>query len=162
MRFLNPLTTPSDTPGATAKREVYSAVARRLLAREGGDEGNAQDRAAAAGRVYDSLHRSLAPVIGAAGVRAILARSVKLASAELPCLGRLTATDDGTEAPAQGALHLVSCLAGLEPAAASEVAISVYATLLGVMTKLIGEGLVLQIVKTAFPVIDQAASEEVE
>ena len=58
--------------------EAHVEVAKRLLAHERGSGGDAPERAAAAVRVYGSLFRALAPVIGAAGVGALFARSVCL------------------------------------------------------------------------------------
>ena len=145
-----------------ARRDAHVALARRLVVDAGGNKGIAPERAAGAGRVYDSLFRSLSPVIGGEGMRAVFARSVKLASADFPCLVLLRTTANGTTDTASGALLFVRCLAGLEPDAASEAAVGVYASLLGVMTKLIGEALVLQIVEMAFSASDQTASKEVE
>ena len=50
-------------------------LARRMLSHESAG-GGAATHAAAAARVYERLADRLAPLVGAAGVRALLARSV--------------------------------------------------------------------------------------
>lgn len=136
--------------------EAHVEVAKRLLAQERGGGGDAKERAVAAGRVYETLFRALAPVIGAAGVRALFARSVRLASTEFPCLGEISMTAEPPEDSVQVAEQLVGCLSKLEPAAGSEVATGLYAVFLGLLAKFIGERLVSQIVTTAFPAIAEA------
>lgn len=136
--------------------EAHVEIAKRLLAQECGSGGDAEEHAAAAVRVYETLSRALAPVIGAAGVRALFARSVRLASTEFPCLGEIPMTAEPPEDGVQVAERLVGCLRKLKPAAGSEVAAGLFAVLLGLMTKFIGERLVLQIVTTAFPALGEA------
>lgn len=136
--------------------EAHVEAAKRLLAQERGSGGHAEERAAAAAvRVYELLFQSLAPVIGESGVRALFARSVRLASAESPCLGESPMTVDPPES-VHGVQHLVGCLSKLEPAAGAEVSTAVFAYFLGLLTKFIGERLVLQVVKTAFPAMGEA------
>lgn len=66
------------------------ARAKRLLAHEGAGAGaSAAESAAAAGRIYEKLHAHLAPLVGAAGVQALLERSVKLIQSEFSFLGRV-------------------------------------------------------------------------
>ena len=144
--------------------ETHAEAAERMLAQECGSGGTTEERAAAAVRVYETLFRALAPVIGAAGVWALFARSVRLASAEFPCLTEIPMTAAPSESNVQGAQPLASCLRQLEPAAVAEVATAVYAAWLGLLAKLIGERLVVQVVKTAFPAMVEAVtgSKEIE
>lgn len=60
--------------------------ARRLLLDEGA-AGSAGECAPAAGRVYDKLHGHLDPLLGAAGVQALLVRSAKLTQRQFSFLG---------------------------------------------------------------------------
>jgi hypothetical protein len=143
-------------------KEAHIEAAKRMLAEEGANGGNVGEPAAAAGRVYDALFEALAPVIGAAGFRAIFARSVKLTTAKDPRLAELPGLTERLQGNESGARHVIVCLSKLEPAAASEAATGLYATLFGLMTNFIGEQLVMQIVKTAFPSVNEIRSKETE
>jgi hypothetical protein len=144
---------------------THVEAARRLLesAHVSASGGSAEELAAAACRMYQTIVQSFAPVLGATGIRALFARSVKLTAAEFPCLVR-TPLVPVASAPAEDhervVEHVVVSLGRLEPAAAAEVAIAVCASLLGIMTKLIGEPLVWQIIRPALPVIDVSRREE--
>jgi hypothetical protein len=131
--------------------EAHVEAAKRMLSRESASGGNAELRAAAPGRVYETLFESLAPIIGEAGVRALFARSVRLTKAEFPCLGELLLTAEPPESSAQVAAQLVRCLSKLEPAAASAAATGLYAMLLGLMSNFIGDRLVWKLVRIALP-----------
>lgn len=142
--------------------EAHVEVARRLLARscERASDGEAHPGApATARRVHEALSQALAPIIGAAGFRAVFARSVKLIAADHPFLGPLPALA-ASASPADAVLiQVLDALAKLEPGAALELATSVYASFYALLTKMIGESLVEQIVKGAFPSIDESGSE---
>lgn len=148
--------------GTPRESEVYVHAAERLLEHEARNgDGAADDHAAAAGRVYEALFEAFAPVIGARGIHALLARSLKLAGADAPCLGELELTDQRPESGAEVALQqLVSCLGKLDSEAASKAATALYANLFGLMTRFIGERLVFQMMKSAFPVIDETVFQE--
>ena len=61
-----------------------------------GDSGvNAEECAAAAWRVYEKLNARLAPLLGSAGVQALLVRSAKLASTEFAPLAEVAAPRRG-------------------------------------------------------------------
>lgn len=113
--------------------------------------------------MYQALFQSVAPVLGTAGIRALFARSVKLTAAEFPWLGNVPIAPIMTvpaEDPMTVVQHVITGLSRLEPAAAAEVAIGLYATLLGLMTRLIGEPLVLQFIKDVLPAIAVSNWEE--
>ena len=128
--------------------DAHIQTAERLLAH--GDARDAKNRARSAGRVYDALFASLAPVIGAAAVRALLARSVKLTTGEFPGLCDANATAPLEDNP-QIAKQLVACLDELEPAEAHAAATALYAAFFGLLTSFIGEEVTCKIVKSAFP-----------
>jgi hypothetical protein len=109
--------------------------------------------------VYEALSSALAPILGGSGFRAIFARSVKLTAADYPLLGTIPTP----VAPAPQAdpvlTHVLDSLAKLEPDTASELAANIYASFYSLMTKMIGEALVEQIVRGAFPTIGESALE---
>ena len=71
---------------------------RRILERECLSGDDAVQRARAAVRVHDVLVARLAPLVGSAGVRALVTRSVALTRAELPCLEEVLVTEGGRPA----------------------------------------------------------------
>jgi hypothetical protein len=125
--------------------------ARTLLASEGGSAGDAEACAAAAGRVYDKLHAHLAPLLGRAGVQALFARSAKLAQTEHGFLADVAAAEDSTKLRA----HLQS----LVPAVAIETAAALFGTFLDLLTTFIGDRLTVQVLRGAWPAIDETASK---
>jgi hypothetical protein len=128
--------------------DAHVQTAERLLAH--GDARDAEDRARSAGRVYDALFASLAPVIGAAAVRALLARSVRLTMGEFPGLCDASASRP-PEDDLPIAQELVACLSKLEPVEAYAAATALYAAFFGLLTSFIGEEVTWTIVKRAFP-----------
>ena len=141
--------------------ELHFEVARRLVAQDRSNGGNAPERAAAAARVYEALVQSFVPVIGASGVRAVFARSLKLAKGDFPVLGQILPVEPPATT-AQVAEQLIACLSGLEPAAVSIAATGLFANVFGLMSKFIGERVAWQIVKSAFPGIDATKLMETE
>ena len=95
--------------------------------------------------VIESLRPQLANLLGNAGFRALLARSLALANEEVPWLRALHVNSDG-------------CVDGLDEHVAKVAADEIYegrvvllAQLLGLMVALIGEGLTLQLVHDVWP-----------
>lgn len=136
---------------------LYRVVAQRLLAHEWGEDAGQQ--ASAAGRVYDRIFRAFAPIIGAAGVRAIFARSVRLSAAEFPCLEEVVTP---VETHANYGQRLVACIGKLEADAASNVGVGLYAALLDLLCTFIGQPIVWQILHNAFPGVDMTGPKEKE
>jgi len=132
--------------------EAYFEAARRLLAQASAGDGNFVPPAHAAERVFAELNRCFAPVIGAGGFIALLGRSVKLAKVEFPALAGTEPLKSETRLVGQ----LVDRLSQLEPGLASTAATSLLARLFALMSTFIGEQLVWQIMKSAFPAIDEA------
>ena len=119
-----------------------------LLASEGSLPGDAESCAAAAGRIYDRLDAHLAPLLGRAGVQALLARSAKLAQTELASLANVAgATERSTELRAR--------LQSLEPAVAIETAAVLFGTFLELVTTFIGERLTVRVLRSAWPAIEE-------
>lgn len=130
-------------------------AAKRLLTQKG--TGTPADPAAAAARVYETLFGAVAPIIGAEGFRTLVGRSVRLSVAEFPFLAEALASGEPAEDQVK---RIVVCLSKLEVVTAWEVATGLYATLLGLMTTFLGEPMVSQIVRSAFPETDLTAPEE--
>jgi len=129
------------TPDATQSKRV-----ERLLAHEREHGDRADDSAAAAGRVYDKLHEQLAPLIGTAGFRALLARSAQLTKGELACLGEVATVESATT--------LRECLRRHAPAVARETAEALFGTFLALLTTFIGERLTAQVLRRAWPTLE--------
>ena len=126
--------------------------ARRLLAHEGA-AGSADERATtAAGRVYDKLHAHMAPLVGAAGVQLLFQRSAKLAQGEFACLDEVSILEGSTK--------LRECLQAQDPAVATESAAALFGTFFALLTTFIGERLTTQVLRSAWPTIEEAAPRE--
>jgi len=122
--------------------------ARLLLAHEGAVAGSAAECAAAAGRDYDKLHAHLAPLLGSAGVRALLVRSVKLRQGQFPFL-EVAVVDSSTK--------LAECLRAQDAAVAAELAAALFGTFFALINKFIGERLTTQALRRAWPTIEEIA-----
>jgi hypothetical protein len=131
-------------------------IARRLLEHEPPAGPGANERAAAAVRVYERLFERLSPVVGVAGMRAILARSARLTKPQFACFEAASVASD------LAAEHLRTCFLELEEADMTEAAAALYATLLGLLNAFIGERLVWQVLRSAFPGIEESKPEEKE
>jgi hypothetical protein len=126
--------------------------AKRLLASEAGPSDGSDETAPVAARVYEKLDAQLAPLLGRAGVRALFARSAKMAETELASFA--DATDD--------AAKLIARLQSLEPAVASEAAVALFGTFLELVTTFIGERLTVQVLRRAWPAIEETAPRETQ
>ena len=135
-------------------------LAKRMLAHESAGGGAAEHAAAA--RVYERLADRLAPLIGGAGVRALLARSVKLTKVDFPCFGDLVIPVEGHDHPRTAAPLIAACLGNLEPDATFDAAAALFASLLALLNSLVGEQLVRQILRSGFPVVDLSVGKETD
>lgn len=140
--------------------DAYVEVSGRLLARERASVAEVADDAEAAGRVYETLFRTLTPIIGAAGAHALFARSVKLAKADFPGLGKVNAPTESAEGDLAVASYAAGCLRELEPGAIAKASVGLLAVFLGLLTNFIGEALVWQILQKAFPGLDRTQPKE--
>lgn len=133
-----------------AQREL----ATQLLAQE--QQGDsAQERAAAAARVYEKLQLHLAPLVGGTGFRALFARSITLTAPRFPFLAGLTEVkpDD-----AAGALR--ACLQAETPEVVTEVAVSVFGAFLSLLATYVGERLTAQLLRAAWPSLGERPHNE--
>ena len=126
------------------------ARARQLLAHEA--VAGSADAMPAAGRVYDKLHAHLAPLVGDAGVELLLVRSAKLAQGEFAWLAEVSILEGSTK--------LRECLRSQDPAVATESAAALFGTFFTLITTFIGERLTTQVLRRAWPTIDETAPRE--
>ena len=117
-------------------------LARRLLAHEG-------TGVAAATRVYARLTIHLEPIVGAAGLRALLTRSAKLTTSEYPRFAALTL--EASAPPPAFDERLEACLGGGEPDEFIAATTALYGTLLGLLASFIGDALLWRLLRDAFP-----------
>lgn len=132
-------------------------LAGRLIAHA---ESAGTDTQAVATQVYRALFATLTPIIGGAGVDALFARSVKLAVVEFPPLAELVLPPVAPDGDAKLGDYVASVLGALPPDAVAGVAVGMLAVLIGLLENFIGEALVWQIVRKAYPGIPGSQSEE--
>jgi hypothetical protein len=103
--------------------------------------------AAALAGLYDALARHLELLVGRAGVLAIYARSVHLATLEVPWIAAAADTRGGA-GPVEA---LRGCLEHQDPSAATDGARVLLVTFVELLARLIGEGLTTRLVAQAWP-----------
>jgi hypothetical protein len=124
--------------------------ARRLLAHEGAAGSADGDATTAAGRVYDKLQAHLAPLVGASGVQSLLVRSAKLAQGDFTGLAEVSLFEGSTKLRERLYAHDST----IESAAA------LFATFLALLTTFIGERLTTQVLRSAWPMIEETPPTE--
>jgi hypothetical protein len=97
-------------------------------------------------RVYDKFNAQLVPLLGEPGVRALFARSAKLAQGEISRFAEAVHLESSTALPAY--------LKALDPAIARPVAETLFATFLALIPTFIGERLTVHALRSAWPNID--------
>ncbi len=122
-------------------------VFRRMLAREAGAGANAPAIAAAARRLCERFAEQLTPLIGDAGVAAICARSLHLTQRNVRGLAPVR---ESAQRGAPLALLQLS-LEQQEPAAATEAAVAMLATIGELLASFIGESLTTSLLREAWP-----------
>jgi hypothetical protein len=134
-----------------------TARARRLLELERATDVDVEvDRddvaRTAAARVHDKLQLHLAALVGPAGVQMLFARSARLVQDEhagfagIPMLG--------------GSTSLRECLQADDPPVTEQAATAFFGTFFALMTTLIGERLTTQVLRRAWPAIEEAEPPE--
>jgi len=134
----------------TPSRETKE-FARSLLAYEAVDGQTPELTESAAIRVCEKLHEPLCALAGVAGYRTLLARALKLASADAPSLVALRVTPDGY-------LQVSGEIASqINEERGSEGGVLLTAQLLGLFLSFLGAALTLQLVRDVFPNLTVAA-----
>jgi hypothetical protein len=124
-------------------------LAQRVVAKRAGPSANAAALAAAAERTYRDLGRVAAPLIGQAGIEALMRRAVHLARRQYPWL---TSDDEDASPHGEDAFaQVVQCLGGAEPGSAADAAGAVFAVAAALLATLIGEGLTASLLYRAWP-----------
>lgn len=126
---------------------VVLALARQLLLHEAAGSREPAALADATDRVCVRLRARLAGLIGQAGFAALLARALRLATAERPALAGIT-IDEGADAGLTGTRAFA--LAGT-PAEAEAGLVAVLAHVIGLLVTFIGDDLGLHLVRGAWP-----------
>jgi hypothetical protein len=129
-------------------------AAKRLLWYEGGHAASAEEWATAAGRVYEKLHLELAPLVGSVGVQALFARSATLTLADFPGIGGRAALESSTK--------LREALRTLPPSVTEATAAALFAAFLALITTFIGERLTTEVLRRAWPKIEERATKEMK
>jgi hypothetical protein len=120
-------------------------LARRLIAYEARGNRLSETKSTVAFPVCEKLRPHLATLVGNAGYRALLARALALAHAEVSWLRAVQVKADGSlDAPAE--LH-----ARVDPKQFVEGSVVLDAQLLGLMVAFIGENLTLRLVREVWP-----------
>ena len=117
--------------------------ARRWLAHDASTDTDATPSATAAGRVYDKLHAHLAPLVGVVGVDLLFTRSAKLVQGEFA-------------SPLERSATLRDRLQTIDP----ESAVKLFGTFFSLVTTFIGERLTTQILRRAWPTLDETTPPE--
>jgi hypothetical protein len=129
-------------------------TARRLLVYEGAAGVADECAATAAGRVYEKLHAHMVPLVSAAGFRLLFARSTRLTQGEFACFAESSRLDGSTE--------LCACLQAQERAVAMAAATALFGTFIALLTTFIGERLTTQVLRSAWPTIEETPPTESE
>ena len=133
-------------------------VATRLLA-IASTAGAVDGGLDAALSVYEDLAARLEPLIGVAGMRALVTRSARLTAEEYPCFAALGVAS-GPESAAPSGERLSTSLRQLDAAAIRGAATAFYATFIALLTSLIGDALVSQVLRSAFPALEPNVPKE--
>ena len=115
-------------------------LAQRLLAYEAVAGENSEPAESAAFRVCAKLRRPLITLAGVAGFRSLLSRALTLARAEAPSLSAIQVAADGS---LQGLDHLQP---QVDEAQVREAGIILITELLGLLIRVVGEPMTLQLV----------------
>lgn len=129
---------------------AHLAWARSLLALEhlAGDP----DGPATAQRVLEKLRQQLEPLLGVAGVQALLVRSARLAEREFECL----ANRELFSRPA----GLRDCLRLQAPEPATAAAETLFGTFSALISRFIGDRLTTEVLRNAWPAIEDIPPKE--
>ena len=121
------------------------ALAERLISAEAASAKSSATNAPASFAVIEMLSPQLAQIIGDDGLRALLARALVLANADVAWLHTVHVKSDGSFE------NLDELEAQVDPKDIAEGRVVLLSQLLGLLTKLVGERLMLQLVFVAAP-----------
>ena len=124
--------------------------ARRLLGHEAAAAGAGTAPTSVGSRVYERLLEQLTPLVGESGVQAMFVRSAKLVQGEFTPVARASIFE--------GATHLRALLLSNE--LSEESVARLFAAFLTLITTFIGERLTAQILRRAWPSLDEHVPPE--
>lgn len=127
----------------------HRELAIKLLSSESGGS----DERAAASRVFEKMFVEIEPLVGETGVIAIFARSVVVAKGDYEGLAPLVLSIDSLEAVVERLRQHFHSVA--EPHVKAG-AISLCSAFLALMSRLVGDGLTVQMIQRAWPTVDLA------
>lgn len=131
--------------------------ARRLLAHEGATGSADEGATTPAARVYEKLHRQMAPLVGVVGVHLLFARSAKLTRGEFAAIAEVSALAPTTDVR-DGSIKLREHLNGRS--VDTESAAALFGNFLSLTTTFVGERLTLQILRNGWPTFEAPALRE--
>jgi hypothetical protein len=117
----------------------FVSAARQILAARPGEGTSAKDVAERAVRAWEKLAQHLGRLLGSAGVETMWKRSLVLATAEVPWLSSAATLREAMEQQA--------------PEAAAEGFIAVLSMFVGLLERLVGEGLADRLLVEVWPAI---------
>lgn len=127
---------------ATSKLRNFAV---RLIKCETAEQKSSEKRNSAAFRILEKFRPNLATLMGSAGFRALIARALVLAIAEVPYLSAL-------QVKADGSLDGLNTLeTKVEPAEVTEGAVVLIAHLFALLAAFVGEDLTLHLVCEVWP-----------
>lgn len=132
------------TPFASA---TLRQLARRVLAQRAGKAHGVESLTLAANTAYEDLIRVSAPVIGQAGVNALIGRAGHLVRREFPWLTPVAVHDQ----PEGSFAQVIASLQKQDVAVATDAAASIFATFAGLLVTFIGESLTARLLARAWP-----------
>ena len=132
---------------------AFEQAARQLLADESGDVGSAKQIADRAVQACEQFAQHLARLLGYTGVQLLLKRSISIASNRVPSLAALPASESLSSA-------LRGAFEQLEPAAITDAFAVVMAAFVGLLERLIGEGLVERLLDEVWPNVFTDAAKD--
>src|SRR5688500_17938960 len=110
-----------------------------------GSSADATAVAEASGRAYEDLAVALVPLIGQAGVDALVARALDLAAPEYPL------NHSGEEEAAEAFGQISLWLEGQDPTAATDAAAAIFTRFAALLAALIGQPLTTRYLRKAWP-----------
>jgi hypothetical protein len=136
-----------------------SSGARRLLAGTPGESESSKQLAERAAAACEQFAQHLSRLLGATAVDLLVQRSVVLASATLPWLAPPSSRRPVGAVTTTGALR--AAMEREDPAAISEAFATILSELVGLLGRLIGEGLVDRLLHEVWPTVFVAEVKDI-
>lgn len=130
-----------------ARPALNEAIQRLRELEAGGEASTSAQSVATAKRLHEKLARHVAPVVGKAGFEALFFRSVRITKSTFVCLQELRTTGSAQEVLRE----FFERLEKQEPVVVAAITEAVMATLVTTLCTFIGEGLTLQLLRSAWP-----------